>query len=131
MKIYFLLSWLVLSSGALLYGEENSNKKSCFRVGDISNWQALDNERLIIWSPSKSHPYLVTLFNRCPGLRFEDVLIFESTLWRTCSNYNDTIRTELMPCMIKDIKEINEEEVNNLIELAKFSKEELVLEDSK
>ena len=130
MKIYFLLSRLVLSSGALLYGEENSNKKSCFRVGDISNWQALDNERLIVWSPSKSHPYLVTLFNRCPGLRFEDVLIFESTLWRTCSNYNDTIRTELMPCTIKDIKEINEEEVNNLIELAKSSKEELALEDN-
>ena len=130
MKIYFLLSWLVLSTGALLYGEENSNQKSCFRVGDISNWQALDNERLIVWSPSKSHPYLVTLFNHCPGLRFEDVLIFESTLWRTCSNYNDKIHTELMPCMIKDIKEINEEEVNNLIELAKSSKEELVLEDN-
>ena len=130
MKIYFLLSWLFFSTGALLYGEENSNQKSCFRVGDISNWRALDNERLIVWSPSKSHPYLVTLFNRCPGLRFEDVLIFESTLWRTCSNYNDKIHTELMPCTIKDIKEINEEEVNNLIELAKSSKEELVLEDN-
>ena len=130
MKIYFLLSWLVLSTGALLYGEENSNQKSCFRVGDISNWRALDNERLIVWSPSKSHPYLVTLFNRCPGLRFEDVLIFESTLWRTCSNYNDKIHTELMPCTIKDIKEINKEEVNNLIELAKSSKEELVLEEN-
>ena len=130
MKIYFLLSWLVLSTGALLYGEENSNQKSCFSVGDISNWRALDNERLIVWSPSKSHPYLVTLFNHCPGLRFEDVLIFESTLWRTCSNYNDKIHTELMPCTIKDIKEINEEEVNNLIELAKSSKEELVLEDN-
>ena len=35
-----------------------------------------------------------------------------------------------MPCTIKDIKEINEEEVNNLIELAKSSKEELVLEDN-
>tara|TARA_B100000953_G_scaffold50336_2_gene38745 strand:+ start:686 stop:1084 length:399 start_codon:yes stop_codon:yes gene_type:complete len=98
-----------------------SSDRSCFRVSDISGWRALDDKNLIVWSPSKSHPYLVKLFNRCPGLKFEDTLVFKSSLWRTCSNYNDQIHTRHMPCSIKDIKEIDAEEVLELINTFKAS----------
>ena len=52
-----------------IWAEENKSK-DCFRVQDISGWNALDDERLIIWSPTLSKPFLVTLINRCPGLTF-------------------------------------------------------------
>ena len=89
--------------------------KSCFRVQDINNWKALDNKRLIVWSPSQKHPYLVTLMNRCPGLTFEQSLVFKSTLSRICSNSQDTIFTEDMTCHIKDIQKLDEVTVQNLI----------------
>ena len=44
------------------WAEENKSK-DCFRVQDISGWNALDDERLIIWSPTQSKPFLVTLIN--------------------------------------------------------------------
>ncbi len=94
---------------------EEEVTKSCFRVEDISNWRALDNKRLIVWSPTQSHPYLVTLMYRCPGLTFEQSLIFKSTLLRTCSNSQDKIFIEDIPCYIKDIQKIDQETVQNLV----------------
>ena len=60
--------------------------------------------------------FLVTLFNRCPNLRFEDTLIFKSTLWRTCSNYNDEIYTEVMRCSIKNIQALDKDQADILIQ---------------
>ena len=99
-----------------IIAEEENSEKACFRVGDISGWLALGDQRLIVWSPSKSHPFLVTLFNRCPNLRFEDTLIFKSTLWRTCSNYNDEIYTEVMRCSIKNIQALDKDQADILIQ---------------
>ena len=120
MKGLFLLSCLWLAAG--LASEEDS-KKSCFRVEEINNWKALDDKRLVVWSPSQSHSYLVTLLNRCPGLTFEQSLVFKSTLSRTCSNSKDTIFIRDMPCHIKDIQEIDDETVQNLINEIKKAKE--------
>tara|TARA_B100000470_G_C19702936_1_gene351839 strand:+ start:159 stop:773 length:615 start_codon:yes stop_codon:yes gene_type:complete len=88
--------------------------KDCFRVQDISNWKAIDNKRLIVWSPTQSHPYLVTLMNRCPSLTFEQTLVFKTTLARTCTNTKDTIFTEDMPCHIKSIQKIDKKRVDIL-----------------
>ena len=65
---------------------EESTSKDCFRVQDISGFHALDDNRLIIWSPTQSKPFLVTLMNRCPNLTFEQTLVFKSTLSRTTIN---------------------------------------------
>ena len=48
-----------------IIAEEENSEKACFRVGDISGWLALGDQRLIVWSPSKSHAFLVSLFNLC------------------------------------------------------------------
>jgi len=61
-----------------LWAEEKPSK-DCFRVQDISGWHALDDKRLIVWSPTHSKPFLVTLMNRCPNLIFEQSLVFKST----------------------------------------------------
>ena len=82
-----------------IWAEENKST-DCFRVQDISGWNALDDERLIIWSPTQSKPFLVTLINHCPGLTFEQSLVFKSTLSRACSNTRDTIYTEDIPVPI-------------------------------
>ena len=98
---------------------EESTSKDCFRVQDISGFHALDDNRLIIWSPTQSKPFLVTLMNRCPNLTFEQTLVFKSTLSRTCSNSRDKIYTENMPCHIKAIKRIDKDRAKILISAIK------------
>ena len=111
-NLILFLSTLFLAN--LLVSEENLSR-DCFRVQDISNWRAVDNQSLIIWSPSQSKPYLVTLMNRCPSLLFEETLVFKSTLSRTCSNSRDTIYTENIPCHIKSIKRIDKEAAKEIL----------------
>ena len=111
-NLILFLSTLFLAN--LLVSEENLSR-DCFRVQDISSWRAVDNQSLIIWSPSQSKPYLVTLMNRCPGLLFEETLVFKSTLSRTCSNSRDTIYTENIPCHIKSIKRIDKEAAKEIL----------------
>ena len=109
-----LLTFFIIFMFSNAWAEENKSK-DCFRVTDISGWNALDDERLIIWSPTQSKPFLVTLINRCPGLTFEQSLVFKSTLSRTCSNTRDTIYTEDMPCHIKSIQKIDKERAKILV----------------
>ena len=112
-KIILFLS-LLLATNVFAVSEIS---KDCFRVQDISNWKAIDNKRLIVWSPTQSHPYLVTLMNRCPSLTFEQTLVFKSTLSRTCSNTKDTIFTENMSCHIKSIQKIDKKKVDVLFSI--------------
>ncbi len=109
-----LLTFFIIFMFSNAWAEENKSK-DCFRVKDISGWNALDDERLIVWSPTQSKPFLVTLINRCPGLTFEQSLVFKSTLSRTCSNTRDTIYTEDMPCHIKSIQKIDKERAKILV----------------
>ena len=111
-NLILFLSTLFLAN--LLVSEEDLSR-DCFRVQDISSWRAVDNQSLIIWSPTQSKPYLVTLMNRCPGLLFEETLVFKSTLSRTCSNSRDTIYTENIPCHIKSIKRIDKETAKEIL----------------
>ena len=112
MKKFLILIVIFLSS--LVLAEENKSK-DCFRVQDISGWNALDDKRLIVWSPTQSRPFLVTLMNRCPSLIFEHSLVFKSTLSRTCSNTRDAIYTEDMPCHIKSIQRVDKEKAKILV----------------
>ena len=114
MQITLLFSCLLLIYSSSLKGDTT---ESCFRIQDINNWKAVDNSRLIVWSPSQSHPYLVTLMNRCPSLTFEQTLVFKSTLSRTCSNTKDTIFTENMSCHIKSIQKIDKKKVDVLFSI--------------
>ena len=101
-----------------LWAEEKPSK-DCFRVQDISGWHALDDKRLIVWSPTHSKPFLVTLINRCPNLIFEQSLVFKSTLSRTCSNSRDKIYAEDMPCYIKSIERIDKQKADVLVSAKK------------
>jgi phage shock protein E len=101
-----------------LWAEENPSK-DCFRVQDISGWHALDDKRLIVWSPTHSKPFLVTLMNRCPNLIFEQSLVFKSTFSRTCSNSRDTIYAENLPCHIKSIQRIDKQKADILVSAKK------------
>lgn len=101
-----------------LWAEEKPSK-DCFRVQDISGWHALDDKRLIVWSPTHSKPFLVTLMNRCPNLIFEQSLVFKSTFSRICSNSRDTIYTEDMPCHIKSIERIDKQKADVLVSAKK------------
>lgn len=43
----------------------------CVFARTINNWEAVDNETLIIWAPSQNHPYLLKLWMPVFGLKSE------------------------------------------------------------
>ena len=49
----------------------------CMFFRSIQNWKVLDDRNLIVWSPSRRQPYVVTLSFPLHGLRFRDAIAFE------------------------------------------------------
>lgn len=43
----------------------------CVFSRTINNWEAIDDETLIVWAPTRHHPYLVKLWTPAFGLRSE------------------------------------------------------------
>jgi hypothetical protein len=54
-----------------------TNENDCMFARSINNWRALDDRNLIVWSPSRKDPYVVTLSRSISGLKFSDTLAFE------------------------------------------------------
>ena len=93
----------------------------CVRIDLIRDFQVLDTKNLIIWAPSRRHPYHLKLFNQCFGLRNAEGVIFEGTLGRLCGGAGDylVIQDELISrrrtftpmdrCGIGSVRKLNDE----------------------
>lgn len=76
---------VVLTSFAALAAGDNdsvrnpflTDENDCMFARSIHNWRALDDRNLIVWSPSRRDPYVVTLSRPISGLKFSDSLAFE------------------------------------------------------
>lgn len=75
---------------ALVKSLEKGN--DCIFARTISDWTALDRQRLIIYAPSKKRPYFAKLFTPSPELRFENAIGFQSrTDGRFCTYGGDAL----------------------------------------
>ena len=54
-----------------------TDANDCMFFRSIHNWKVIDDRNLIVWSPSRSQPYVVTLSFPLHGLRFRDAIAFE------------------------------------------------------
>jgi hypothetical protein len=54
-----------------------TDANDCMFFRSIYNWKVIDDRNLIVWSPSRSQPYVVTLSFPLHSLRFRDALAFE------------------------------------------------------
>lgn len=87
----------------------------CFWADSIYDWRAIDDQHMIVWSPSKHCAYLVAFSMRCHGLRFTDEIAFKDRDGRICPYGGDAV---IVPgpnssrCAIATISRMTSEEVD-------------------
>jgi len=99
-------------------GRLPASGNDCFWANSIHDWRALDEQRLIVWSPGRSCAYRVDLAHRCLGLRFTDDIGFSDRDGRICSFGGDAV---IVPgrggdrCSIAAVTRLTEAEVSALV----------------
>lgn len=113
----------LLTAAALLAGcsqgevrdTASGDMLECFWAESIYDWRAIDDQHLIVWSPSKHCPYLVSFSVRCHGLRFTDDIGFKDRDGRICPYGGDAV---IVPghggsrCTIATISRMTPDEVD-------------------
>ena len=83
------------------------SRDECVRIRTVRNWDALDDEH--IWVEANgARQFLMTLWARCPGIRFAQVIALSNASGRICPNdfgsvlYDDGGQT--MRCQIGEVE---------------------------
>ncbi|MBL8643060.1 MAG: hypothetical protein JNK21_03935 [Rhodospirillaceae bacterium] len=100
---------------------ETTNQCIFFRT--LYDWKALNNSNLIVWAPTRNHPYHLQLDRPCFGLRFAHSIGFTSRDSRLCGYGGDSVLVESgggRPdrCPIGAITKLTEESLKSLLEQA-------------
>ncbi len=108
--------------------EENPGKfpdttNQCIFFRTLYDWRALNNSNLIVWAPSRKHPYHLQLDRPCFGLRFAHSIGFTSRDSRLCGFGGDSVLVESgggRPdrCPIGSITKLTEESLKALLDQA-------------
>lgn len=91
-----------------------SSAGECVFVRTLSNWRAIDRESLVIYAPSRNHPYKVDLLFPCHGLRFAETIAFTSRDQQLCDFRSEAIIVDGQRCPIGRIEPITVEEAKAL-----------------
>ena len=97
---------------------ETSNQCIFFRT--LYDWQPLNNNNLIVWAPSRNHPYQIQLDRPCFGLKFAHTIGFTSRDSRLCGFGGDAVLVESGGgppdrCPIGSITALTEEGLKSLL----------------
>jgi hypothetical protein len=63
----------------------------CIFFRTLYDWKPLNRHNLIVWAPSRSHPYHLQLDRPCQNLRFAHTIGFTSNNGRLCGFGGDSI----------------------------------------
>lgn len=88
---------------------DDKRHRECIYVPSINNFHVIDDKHLTV-STSPRRIYLVTLWNRCFGLKWSHQIAIKSYSSWTCSHSRDTIITEDSRCIINDIERVESKE---------------------
>ncbi len=79
----------------------------CIRIRQVRNWNAIDDEHVWLESSGRRQ-FLVTLWTRCPGIRFAQVIALKNAGGRICPNDFGSVLFEdagqTMRCPIGDVE---------------------------
>ena len=95
-----------------------SGGDDCFWANSIHDWRAIDDQTLIVWSPSRSCPYLVELARRCMSIRFTEDIGFYDRDGRICPYGGDAVivpRDAGDRCSIASIKRLSPGDLEMLL----------------
>ena len=93
--IFIFIAALWLSQPGPSLGQDDEDKdwpkprNDCVRIDLIRDFQVLDGKNLVVWAPSRRHPFHLRLFSQCFGLRSAEGVIFEGSLGRICGGAGD------------------------------------------
>jgi hypothetical protein len=96
-----------------------SGGDDCFWTKSVHGWKAIDDQTLIVWSPSRNCPYLVETASRCIGIRFAEDIGFYDRDGRVCPYGGDAV---IVPgpagdhCSIASITRLSPGELEILLE---------------
>ncbi len=65
--------------------------KQCIFFRTLYDWKPLNRRNLIVWAPSRKHPYHLQLDRPCHNLRFAHSIGFTSTDGRLCGFGGDSV----------------------------------------
>ena len=95
----------------------------CVFIRTLDSWRAIDRESLVIYAPSRNHPYTVDLLIPCQGLRFAETIAFTSRDSRLCDFRREAIIVDGQRCPIGRIEPISVEEAKALTTRKKTDEE--------
>jgi hypothetical protein len=124
---------LLLAIGAIgvcwsgMAGAQESEDRECFSIRSISSWSALNDQHLDIKGVGSANHFLLTMFTRCPGIRYAQVLAFSNHSSQLCSNsFGDVAYKDggiPRKCRIDNIERVNsKDEAKDLAEAAANAK---------
>ncbi|MDX2144256.1 MAG: DUF6491 family protein [Rhodospirillaceae bacterium] len=92
----------------------------CIFFRTLYDWRPLNNTSLIVWAPSRNHPYHIQLDQPCNGLRFAHSIGFTSRDSRLCGFGGDSVLVESSGgrpdrCPIGSITKLTEESLAALL----------------
>lgn len=84
-----------------------SKGNDCFQRGNVRDFKSLDRKRLVVFAPSRKHPYLVEVSPTCIGLKFSETIAFQSRDSRICPFGGDDLLVERSRCSIVSISRLD------------------------
>lgn len=92
----------------------------CIQFRTLYDWRALNAHNLIVWAPTRKHPYHLQLERPCQGLRFAHAIGFTSNDSQLCGFGGDSVLVQNgggAPdrCPIGSITPLTEDGLNNLL----------------
>jgi hypothetical protein len=97
-----------------------STTNQCIFFRTLYDWRPLNNTSLVVWAPSRNHPYHIQLDKPCMGLRFAHSIGFTSRDSRLCGFGGDSVLVESSGgrpdrCPIGSITKLTEESLKALL----------------
>ena len=99
-----------------------SSTGECVFVRSLQDWRAIDRYSLVIYAPSRNHPYKVELTRSCPDLRFAETIAFTAPDGRLCDYRREAVIVGHHRCPIGRIEAISVEEAKALTSRKKDKK---------
>ena len=80
----------------------------CFSARSVSHFEVLDRENVVVFAPTKRHPYWLKVAGFCRELRFSEAVGFQSRDDRICSYGGDALIAGEDRCSILSIHRLDE-----------------------
>jgi hypothetical protein len=109
-------------SGGFASVSTEGMKQGCFYVRDVNNFDSLNQVNLIVYAPSSTRPYLLTISPPSTALRSASNIAFTGSRGRVCGRAGDSMeigRGADRPHTIMDVRVLDKEQAEDMLAMHK------------